>query len=165
MPYLASAFARTNHGWLGRELDLDEADDLDGVADALREVAAEDSADVTLLFVEEDDEWLGVARIDGEGEPRVFISDSRVLAYSDMAARLAEDLAVDRPRVAVDDEEESVKPLPQPAGDVDVLTDFGTSGDRLVELCAEEGLLPADVITELCERAGCLEQLEQLRGG
>lgn len=165
MPYFASVFARTHHGWLGRELDLDEADDLDGVADALREVAAEDSADVTLLFVEEDDEWLGVARIDGEGDPRVFISDSRVLAYSDMAVRLAEDLAVERPAVAVEDEEESVKPLPQPAGDVDVLTDFGTTGDRLVELCAEEGLLPADVITELCERAGCLEQLEQLRGG
>lgn len=164
MPYFASAFARTNHGWLGRELDLDDADDLDGVADALREVAAEDSADVTLLFVEEDDEWLGVARIDLDGDPRVFISDARVVAYSDMAARLAEDLAVERPAAPVD-EEESVKPLPQPAGDVDVLTDFGTSGDRLLELCAGEGLLPADVITELCERVGCLEQLEQLRGG
>lgn len=164
MPYFATAFARTNHGWLSRELDLDEADDLEGVADALREFAAEDSADVTLLFVEEDDEWLGVARIDGEGDPRVFISDSRVLAYSDMAARLAEDLAVERPSVTVD-EEESLKPLPQPAGDFDLLTDFGISGDRLLELCAEEGLLPADVITELCERTGCLEQLEQLRGG
>ncbi|MGI8698655.1 MAG: tRNA adenosine deaminase-associated protein [Mycobacteriales bacterium] len=164
MPYFATAFARTPHGWLGRELDLDEDDDLDGVADALREYAAEDSADVTLLFVEEDDEWLGVARVDGDADPRVFISDFRAVQYSDMAARLAEDLAVERPAATLG-EEESVKPSLQPAGDVDLLTDFGTAGDRLLELCAEEGLLPADVITELCERAGCVEQLEQLREG
>lgn len=164
MPYFATAFARTNHGWLGRELDLDEADDLDGVADALREFAAEDSSDVTLLMVEEDDEWLGVARVDGDADSRVFISDARVVQYSDMAARLAEDLIADRPATTGDaDEEGSTRPLPQPAGDVDLLVDFGTSGDRLLELCAEEGLLPADVISRLCERAGCLEQLEQLR--
>jgi putative tRNA adenosine deaminase-associated protein len=164
VPYFATAFARALHGWVGRELDLDEADDLDAVADTLREFAAEDSADVTLLFVEEDDEWLGVARVDGEGDPRIFISDSRVVQYSDMAARLAEDIAANRPQPS-GDEEESVKPLPQPAGDVDVLVDFGTSGDRLLWLCAEEGLLPADVITALCERAGCADQLEQLREG
>ena len=166
MPYFATAFARTNHGWLGRELDLDEADDLDGVVDTLREFAAEDSADATLLMVEEDDEWLGVARVDGDADVRVFISDAGVVQYSDMAARLAEDLTVERPGTTpAEDEEETVRPLPQPAGDVDLLADFGTSGDRLLQLCAEEGLLPADVITELCERAGCLEQLEQLREG
>ncbi len=164
MPYFATAFARTQHGWLGRELDLDEADDLDGVAESVREFAAEDSADVTLLFVEEDDEWLAVLRLDGDGEPRVFISDSRPVEYSDLAARMGQDVAVERPAVT-GAEEESVKPLPLPAGDVDVLAEFGTPGDELLQVCAEEGLLPADVISALCERAGCLEQLEQLREG
>jgi putative tRNA adenosine deaminase-associated protein len=164
VPYLATALARTPHGWLGRELDLDEADDVDGVADSVREFAAEESADVTLLFVEEDDEWVAVLRLDAEGEPRVFISDSRPVGYSDLAARVAQDVTFERPP-STGAEEESVRPLPQPAGDVDVLAEFGTPGDELLELCAEEGLLPGDVISALCERAGCLEQLEQLREG
>ncbi len=164
MPYFATAFARTRSGWLGREIDLDSADDLDGLTDTLREVGAEDSADATLLFVEEDDEWLAIVRVDAEGDPRVFISDSRVVQHSDLAARVAEDLGSKRPLLEAKDEEESVKPMPQPAGDDDILTDFNTPGDRLLELCAEERLLPSDVITELCERAGCVEQLEQLRG-
>ncbi len=163
MPYFATALARTNHGWLGRELDLDEVDDLDGLAESLREFAAEDSADAALLFVEEDDEWLGVVRVDGYADPRVFISDSRVARESGLAALLAEAVSVDQAAVATD--EETVKPLPQPVGDVDLLEDFGTSGDRLLELCAEEGLLPSDVIAALCERAGALEQLEALREG
>ena len=163
MPYFATALAPTNHGWLGRELDLDEVDDLDALAESLREFAAEDSAEAALLFVEEDDEWLGVVRVDGYADPRVFISDSRLAQQSELAALLAEAVAVGQ--AAVVTEEETVKPLPQPVGDVDLLEDFGTSGDRLLELCAEEGLLPSDVIAALCDRAGCLEQLEALREG
>ena len=34
-----------------------------------------------------------------------------------------------------------------------------------VEAAAEEGLLPADVLSALCERAGCDDVLEQLREG
>ena len=50
-------------------------------------------------------------------------------------------------------------------GDADLLADLGTPSDELLRLCAEEGLLPADVMTELCERAGCGEALEGLREG
>ena len=39
----------------------------------------------------------------------------------------------------------------------------GTPGEQLLELCAEEGMLPADVIGVVCERAGCLDVLESLR--
>lgn len=163
MSYFATALARTDHGWLGRELDLDEVDDLDGLAESLREFAAEDSADAALLFVEEDDEWLGVVRVDGYADARVFISDSRLARHSGLATLLADAVAVDRAAAVAD--EETVKPLPQPAGDVDLLEDLGTSGDRLLELCAEDALLPSDVIASLCERAGALEQLEALREG
>jgi hypothetical protein len=34
----------------------------------------------------------------------------------------------------------------------------------LIQLCAEEGALPSDVIASLCERAGCLDVLDELRG-
>lgn len=163
MPHYATAFARTAHGWLGRELDVDEVDDLDALTDSLREFAAEDSADISLLFVEEDDEWVGVVRVDGDADPRVFISDARTALHSELAALFAEGAASGRPVPAGD--EETLRPLPQPAGDVDLLVDFAISGDRLLELCAEEGLLPSDVIAVLCEQAGCLAQLEQLREG
>jgi hypothetical protein len=31
-------------------------------------------------------------------------------------------------------------------------------------LCAEEGMLPSDVAFAVCERMGCAEVLEQVRG-
>jgi hypothetical protein len=34
----------------------------------------------------------------------------------------------------------------------------------LLALCAEEGQLPSDVISTLCEAAGCLDVLDKLRG-
>jgi hypothetical protein len=34
-----------------------------------------------------------------------------------------------------------------------------------VHLCGEEGLLPADVITRICAKAGCADVLEEIREG
>ncbi len=51
----------------------------------------------------------------------------------------------------------------EPVGEVDILADLGTSATRLVELCAEEGQLPADIVSALCESVGCLEVLDSLR--
>ncbi len=64
-----------------------------------------------------------------------------------------------------DDEEESIRPVAEPVGDAGLMTDFGTPADLLLDLAAEEGLLPADVLTALCEKAGCVDVLEQLREG
>ena len=44
-----------------------------------------------------------------------------------------------------------------------MLADLGTPADDLLDLCAEEGLLPADVLTVLGERAGFLDVLDGLR--
>ncbi len=62
------------------------------------------------------------------------------------------------------DEETSGRPDVRAVGDPELLADFGTPGDVLVQLCAEEGALPSDVVATVCERAGCLEQLDALRG-
>jgi len=50
-----------------------------------------------------------------------------------------------------------------PLGDVDLLSDLGTPARRLVQLVAREGALPADVVTDVCRRAGCADALEELR--
>jgi len=98
----------------------------------------------------------------GEEDPRVYLSDRRATTTSDLASRVFSDaLAAPEPG---EDDDESSRPEIEPAGDADLLADLGTSGDKLAELTAEEGLLPGDVIAALTEAAGALEVVEALRG-
>jgi hypothetical protein len=62
-----------------------------------------------------------------------------------------------------EDEEDAVQTGGDPVGDADVLSDLGTPARKLLDLSAAEGQLPADIISALCERAGCLEALDTLR--
>jgi len=163
--YFAAALARTEGGWTGVELDLSEMEDLEQVAEALRDLTGEGPGPA-LLLLEEDDEHLAVVRVDGGigslDEPRVFLSDRRAVQASEVAQMLWEDAEV--PVDAEDDDDdEGTRPIAEPVGDTGVLADLGTPADTLLSLCAEEGLLPADVLTAVCERAGCDDVLEQLR--
>lgn len=161
MAYVAIAMARSAAAWRGSEIDLDELEDLDTVVDALRDLAS--GSDPVVLLVEENDEWLGIVRVDGDGDPRLFLSDARVIAQSDIAASLFSDAPV--AEIEVDPAEESaLQAEGDPVGDPDLLADLGTPAGGLLSLCAEEGLLPADILTAVGERAGFLEPLEELRG-
>lgn len=171
MPYFASALARTGDKWTGQELDLGEVEDLDGLIDEMRR-GAED-ADVVVLFVEEDDEWFGIVRVDEDSDPRAFLSDGRVIETSTIAAQIAEAATVTDPDDDDDhddadgeeeEEEETIRIAGDPIGDSELLADLGTPSKRLLALCATEGQLPADIISSLCESAGCLDTLEELRG-
>lgn len=167
MSYFAAALARTDEGWTGVELDLSEVDDLESLSDLLRDLTGEGPGPA-LLLLEEDDEHIAIVRVDGGAgsltEPRVFLSDRRALLGSDLAAMLWEDREI-RSEDAEDDddEDEGTAPIAQPVGDTEVLTDLGTTPEALLDVCAEEGLLPADVLTVLCERIGCVDVLEHLR--
>ena len=171
MTYFASALARTDGKWSAREPDLSEVEDLDGLLEEIRRGA--DDADVALLFVEEDDEWFGIVRVDEDSDSRAFISDGRVVETSTIGALLAEAATVTEPDDDDDDddddsdedeEEETIRIDGDPIGDPELLADLGTPSKRLLALCAEEGQLPADIISSLCESAGCLDSLEELRG-
>jgi putative tRNA adenosine deaminase-associated protein len=171
--YVATALARAGTGWIGDELDLDDVDDLDGVVELLRAVVGDDS-DPALLFVEEDDEWFGVLRVDTDGDPRVFISDARVIATSEIAGMLGEaavdseppdEPVIDDDSTAEEDDDEGTSTDADPAGDPNLLADLGTPGPQLLAMWAKEGQLPSDMITALCDAAGCLDVLDRLRGG
>ena len=166
MPYFAAALARTEGGWTGEELDLSEIEDLESLAEALRELTGEGRGP-GLLLLEEDDEHLAIVRVDGGvgslDEPRVFLSDRRAVQASDVARMLWEE--AEPPVDDDDDEDEGTRPIAEPVGDAAVMADLGTPAADLLELCAEEGLLPADVLTAVCERAGCDDVLERLREG
>ena len=174
MSLFAVALARTDEGWTGVELDLSEVDDLEVLTDLLRELTG-DGPGPALLLLEEDDEHVAIVRVDGGAgslaEPRVFLSDRRAVQQSEVAAMLWEQAEVAEADEDEDEDggedgdDEGTRPIAEPVGDTALLADLGTSPDELLRTCAEEGLLPADVITALCERAGCADVLERLREG
>jgi putative tRNA adenosine deaminase-associated protein len=169
--YFAAALARRGSGWTGEEIDLNDVEDLDGVVDAVRHAVGDD-AETALLLFEENDEWFGVVRIDEDGDPRVFVSDGRVIETSQVGGILGEAATVESDDPADDDddedsddeeEEEATRAAGDPIGDPELLADLGVPGNRLLALSVEEGQLPADILSELCESAGCLDALEALR--
>jgi putative tRNA adenosine deaminase-associated protein len=163
--YFAAALALTDDGWTGRELDLSELEDLEALTDELRDLTGE-GAGPALLLLEEDDEYVGLVRVDGGttslDEPRVFLSDRRAVLGAGVAGMLWEE-GDDEPEEAEDDDDEGTRPVAEPVGDSALLADLGTTSEALLDLCAEEGLLPADVLTGVAERAGFLDVLDRLR--
>jgi putative tRNA adenosine deaminase-associated protein len=157
--HTAIAMARDAAGWSGEEHELRDVEDLDTLTDELREGVGT----LVVLFVEEDDEWLGIVRIDGDNDPQVFLSDRRSLETSDLAERIFADALPVLPPPGDEEDDDTPRPQAEVAGDTDLLSDLGTPGDVLIELCAEEGLLPGDVVSALCERAGCLDILDEIR--
>ncbi len=168
LPYVAAAVVRGKGGWAATELDLGDAADIDDVAEELREV--DPGADVSLLFVEADDAYLVIVRLDHGEEPRVFASDAAFAQESRLGAVLLGD--VETPALEMDEvlaEAESGAPpvaLPtmEPVGDADLLADLGVSAHHLLSLCAREGMLPSDVTAEVAELIGFGDQWEELRG-
>ena len=162
MSYFAAALARTEAGWTGQELDLDGVHDLEALADDLRDLTGH-GVGPALLLLEQDDEYVAVVRVDGGAdglnEPRVFLSDRRAVHSGGVAAMFWDDADASEP----DEQDEGTRPIAEPVGDPSVLADLGTPAEQLLDLCAEEGLLPADVLSEVCERAGCAAVLDGLR--
>ncbi len=169
MSYFAAALVRQGGDWTAQEIDLDEVEDLEALADLLRDLTG-DGPGPAVLLLEADDEYVGLVRVDGGAgsllEPRVFLSDRRAVDSNDIAALLWDaegvDSADDLDDLEVDDDEDSVRPVVETAGDPALLDDLGISAEALLALCAEEGRLPADVLREVCVRTGCDQVLDQL---
>ena len=166
MSYFAAALARTPAGWTAEELDLDGLSDVDEVADRVRDVDGE--AETALLFVEEDDEYVAILRVDAD-DLRVFVSDSQAAQSYPVAGIFAGAVEEEPPPPSVEDDDEDEDededpPDSEPVGDADLLADLGTPRRDLIALVTHERTLPSDVISEVCERAGCLDELETLRG-
>ena len=159
MTHFAAVLAQTPKGWIGREVDMTTITDLDELADEMRDVAKGGTA---VLFLEEDDEYLAIVRVDGDKDPRTFISDDRAVGTSPLAELVMQDIVAPEP--VDDDEEEGIKPEPEAVGDTEIVADLGISSAVLLDLCTEEGYLPADVMTAICEKAGCIDVLDEVRG-
>ncbi len=168
--------------WSAAEIDLSGAADIDDVADRLRDVDLD--AEVSVLFVESDDTYLVILRLDDGEDLRVFGSDSTFADENRLGALLLgeiEEPALEIDEVAseaeieddvepVDDEEdEEVIGLPaatpdaDPVGDADLLADLGVPAHHILELCTQDGLMPADITSDITTLMGCADEIEELR--
>lgn len=167
MAYFTAVIARSGRGWKARDVEVDDADTLDELTDALRSAAFDDQP--ILAVVEHEDEWFAVVRVDADDEPRLFVSDFGAATrgpYGEILASAADvEVAGDEP---IDDNGEDLADDEEPviaawAGDLELLDDFGVAGRVLRKLVEDRGDDPGAVLAEVGEQVGFGELLEALR--
>ncbi|MFF2327704.1 MULTISPECIES: hypothetical protein [unclassified Streptomyces] len=78
--YFAALLARTEDGWEASDTELDNVETLSDLTDLARDASVDE--DTVLVFIEQEDAWFGVVRVDGEEDPRIFVSDATAAARS-----------------------------------------------------------------------------------
>lgn len=144
MSSFAAVFAQTPQGWVGTEAVLAEAAHVDDIADLMREAAVESYGDPVVLLVEENDDWFAVLRLDGQDEPRAYISTVREDGLGTLFHPLVGEV-----------------PDGDPGGDPGLLEDLGVDGGGLADLA--ERALPGDALLTVAEQAGFGEEFDRLR--
>ncbi|MFG3304863.1 hypothetical protein [Streptomyces wuyuanensis] len=170
--YFAALLARTEDGWVASDTELDDVETLSDLTDLARDASVNE--DTVLAFIEQEDAWFGIVRVDGEDDPRVFVSDAASAARSSYGAMLTDEL------LGKDEEDDELDSLdldgtedgePEteeetaddsdavpigPLGDFDLLADLGMSSKEL-------RLLSSDALTEIADTLGASEILEAVR--
>ncbi|MDT0440303.1 MULTISPECIES: hypothetical protein [Streptomyces] len=170
--YFAALLARTEDGWEASDTELDDVETLADLADLARESAGEDD-DTVLVFIEQEESWFGIVRVDGEEDPRVYVSNAAAAARSSYGELLLTDELLGKDgSIDLDDldldgtedgepdddgDDDSVDSVPSgPVGDVSILADLGV-GEK--ELSA----LDDDALGDIAEALGASEVLETVR--
>ncbi|MFE7561142.1 tRNA adenosine deaminase-associated protein [Kitasatospora sp. NPDC057500] len=182
MAYFAAVLARTEDGWDVSETELDDVETLADLADLAREATQDD--DSVLVFIEQEDAWFAIVRVDGEEDPRIFVSDGAAAARSSYGSVLTDELVDQAGESEFGDLDNLVAELEDgaeaeeqdddedgegrggvpvgPLGDAHLLTEFGLAADALIALSGE-GAVPGDALEEIAEALGCGEVLEAVR--
>ncbi|MCF3136255.1 MULTISPECIES: tRNA adenosine deaminase-associated protein [Streptomyces] len=176
--YFAALLARTEDGWEASDTELDDVETLSDLADLARE--ANPDEDTVLVLIEQEDAWFGVVRVDGEDDPRIYVSDAAAAARSAYGELLLTDELLGRepgsddgPDLdaldldgtedgeSEDDEDEdgsAADAVPHsPVGDSEILDDLGVGEKELRALDAE------DALGAIAEALGASEVLETVR--
>ncbi|MFF4169753.1 hypothetical protein [Streptomyces sp. NPDC001744] len=177
--YFAALLARTEDGWEASDTELDDVESLSDLAELAREASDDDTV---IVFIEQEDAWFGIVRIEGEEDPRIYVSDAAAAARSSYGEMLTREILGDDPDDLVDalesldlDGTEDGEPV-EAAGDEDDEADpvaaeavpAAPVGDRLI--LADLGLAPADLLaletdalSEIADALGAAEVLEAVR--
>ncbi|MFF5309919.1 tRNA adenosine deaminase-associated protein [Streptomyces massasporeus] len=181
--YFAALLARTEDGWEASDTELDDVETLSDLADLAREASPDE--DTVLVLIEQEDAWFGVVRVDGEEDPRIYVSDAAAAARSSYGEILLTDELLGRDpddgddldaldldgtedgeSDEDDDDAEAGAGLAGAAGAADV--PHGPVGDALIldDLGVSEKelrLMSTDAVTEIAESLGASETLETVR--
>lgn len=175
MAYFTAVIARSGSTWKARDVEVDEYDALDDLVEALRAVAIDEGP--VLAVVEHEDEWFALVRVDGDDEPRLFVSDlfaASRSSYGELlaaAADVEDEDDAEEPDEGEGDDGEEADGDAQPAeievdpwaGETDLLEDLGVGGKELRRLVEEHSEDPGYVLGELGESVGFAGLLEALR--
>ncbi|MFE0735700.1 hypothetical protein [Streptomyces sp. NPDC058855] len=180
--YFAALLARTEDGWEASDTELDDVETLSDLVDRAREASVDD--DTVIVFIEQEDAWFGIVRVEGEDDPRIYVSDGAAATRSSYGEILIREiLGDDLDGAALDDLDaldldgtEDGEPLDVPADGDDDEEVAGSSetvpaapvGDRLV--LADLGVPPndllaldSDALAEIADALGAAEVLEAVR--
>lgn len=184
--YFAALLARTEDGWEASDTELDDVETLSDLTDLAREASVDE--DTVLVFIEQEDAWFGVVRVDGEEDPRIFISDATAAARSSYGEILLTDELLGREPGAEDtiaaleelvglDGTEDGEPDITPDNDDDNDNDDENDADAVpagplgdTGILADLGLpeaellmLRTDALVEIADALGAAEVLETVR--
>jgi len=98
--YFAALLARTEDGWEASDTELDDVETLSDLTDLARDASMDE--DTVLVFIEQEDAWFGVVRVDGEEDPRIFVSNASAAARSSYGEILLTDELLGREPEAED---------------------------------------------------------------
>ncbi|MFG2926017.1 hypothetical protein ACGFYA_31485 [Streptomyces sp. NPDC048305] len=99
--YFAALLARTEDGWEASDTELDDVETLSDLTDLAREASVDE--DTVIVYIEQEDAWFGVVRVDGEEDPRIYISDASAAARSSYGEILLTDELLGREPGAEDE--------------------------------------------------------------
>ncbi|MEU1123328.1 hypothetical protein ABZ371_07035 [Streptomyces sp. NPDC005899] len=99
--YFAALLARTEDGWEASDTELDDVETLSDLTDLAREASVDE--DTVLVYIEQEDAWFGVVRVDGEEDPRIYVSDASAAARSSYGEILLTDELLGREPGAEDE--------------------------------------------------------------
>src|SRR4051812_36736304 len=172
--YFTAVIARAASSWRARDVEVDDATSLEDLTEALRGVSVADQP--VLAVIEHEDEWFALVRVDGDDEPRLFVSDlaaAGISPYGQMLAPAADvdsaddlDAAAEKADEGDEDDEDDEDDEPKIAswaGEADLLEDLGVTGRTLRKLVEENGEDPGTVLAEVGESVGFVELLDTLR--
>ncbi|HEX2902264.1 MAG TPA: tRNA adenosine deaminase-associated protein [Jatrophihabitans sp.] len=142
------------------ELELGGCESIDDVVELL----ADFTEPVRVLGVEQDDEYAVLARL-VDDSLTVFLSNGHAADDYPVAQLFADDLE-EVGGDPLDGDEDAPRGVHDaaPFGDPGLLADLGVPAPLLLELAVHEGTLPSDLLSVVCERLGCAEALDGLRG-
>ncbi|MFH8369274.1 hypothetical protein [Streptomyces sp. NPDC018031] len=172
--YFAALLARTEDGWQASDTELDDVETLTDLTELARAASVDD--DTVLALIEQEDAWFGVVRLDGEDDPRIYVSDAAAAARSSYGSLLTDELlgqdddpdadldSLDldgteegEPEHDEDDDPAADGRAPHgPLGDIALLVDLGVDEKELLSL-------DGDALSAIADALGCTDVLEAVR--